>query len=89
MKTNKYVYLHLVIIVLLLILKKIKMRKLTTITLNKKGRVLSNDEMLKVLGGGSAYCHCLNVVEAIEVDTCSKCEDVCGSNGVQNCNPVK
>ena len=45
--------------------------------------------MMKILGGGSAYCHFLNSSNAIDASNCSQCEDkLNGLGGVQNCNTV-
>lgn len=35
-----------------------KLKKLTKVVLNQQGKVLPKEQMMKILGGGSAYCHC-------------------------------
>ena len=37
-----------------------KLKKLTKVVLNQQGKVLPKEQMMKILGGGSAYCHCWN-----------------------------
>ena len=47
------------------------------------------EQMMKILGGGSAYCHCYGLGAAIEVTQCSECESRCSNwGGVQNCNTI-
>ena len=66
-----------------------KLKKLTKVVLNKQGKVLPKEQMMKILGGGSAYCHCWNSSNAIDASNCSQCQDKCnGLGGVQNCNTV-
>jgi hypothetical protein len=60
------------------------MRKLEKINLKNQGSVLQKDEMMKILGGGSAYCHCYGG-DVIEMPTCDDCQKSC-SGGAQNCN---
>lgn len=67
------------------------MKKLKKLTLVEGTRVLSNPEMKHLQGGETFYyCHCLgNTGEGVEVSSCSKCVDLCGSTGMQNCNVVR
>ena len=66
-----------------------KLKKLTKVVLNQQGKVLPKEQMMKILGGGSAYCHCCNSSNAIDASNCSQCQDKCnGLGGVQNCNTV-
>ena len=66
-----------------------KLKKLTKVVLNQQGKVLPKEQMMKILGGGSAYCHCWNSSNAIDASNCSQCQDKCnGLGGVQNCNTV-
>lgn len=67
-----------------------KLKKLTKVVLNQQGKVLPKEQMMKILGGGSAYCHCWNSSNAIDASNCSQCQDKCnGLGGVQNCNTVQ
>mgnify|MGYP006921667588 FL=1 len=64
-----------------------KLKKLTKVVLNQQGKVLPKEQMMKILGGGSAYCHCHNLSSSIEVTSCSECCNKCSNyGGVQNCN---
>lgn len=46
-----------------------KLKKLTKVVLNQQGKVLPKEQMMKILGGGSAYCHCWNSSNAIDAST--------------------
>lgn len=63
-------------------------------------RVMSPEEMKKVLGGkdgpmvdgseetNAVWCHCKgNAGEGIEAKSCDDCHSLC-DNGVQNCNYI-
>ena len=64
-----------------------KLKKLTKVVLNQQGKVLPKEQMMKILGGGSAYCHCWNSSGSFEASSCSECDSKCnGLGGVQNCN---
>ena len=49
-----------------------KLKKLTKVVLNQQGKVLPKEQMMKILGGGSAYCHCWNSSNAIDASNCSQ-----------------
>ena len=57
-----------------------KLKKLTKVVLNQQGKVLPKEQMMKILGGGSAYCHCWNSSGSFEASSCS--------GGVQHCNTI-
>lgn len=62
-----------------------KLKKLTKVVLNQQGKVLPKEQMMKILGGGSAYCHCWNSSGSFEASSCSECDSKCnGLGGVQN-----
>lgn len=66
-----------------------KLKKLTKVVLNQQGKVLPKEQMMKILGGGSAYCHCWNSSGSFEASSCSECDSKCnGLGGVQNCNTI-
>jgi len=48
-----------------------KLKKLTKVVLNQQGKVLPKEQMMKILGGGSAYCHCWNSSGSFEASSCS------------------
>ena len=49
-----------------------KLKKLTKVVLNQQGKVLPKEQMMKILGGGSAYCHCWNSSGAFDASSCSR-----------------
>ena len=64
-------------------------KKVMRLLLNQHCKVLQKEQMMKILGGGSAYCHCYGLGTAIEVTQCSECESRCSNwGGVQNCNTI-
>ncbi|MGM9798216.1 MAG: TIGR04149 family rSAM-modified RiPP [Parabacteroides sp.] len=63
------------------------MKKLENLKLKVNAKVLNASEM-KMLRGGSVWCHCLgDSGEGRSATKCSDCPSIC-SNGVQNCNYV-
>lgn len=63
------------------------MKKLENLKLKVNAKVLNASEM-KMLRGGSVWCHCLGESgEGHPAAKCSDCPFMC-SNGVQNCNYV-
>ena len=67
-----------------------KIKKLTRVVLSQQGKILQKEEMMKVLGGGSAFCICYgNSGYGVETSNCSNCPSICSnSGGVQNCNTI-
>ena len=63
------------------------MKKLENLKLKVNAKVLNASEM-KMLRGGSVWCHCLgDSGEGRPAAKCSECPSMC-SNGVQNCNYI-
>ena len=58
-----------------------KLKKLTKVVLNQQGKVLPKEQMMKILGGGSAV-DISNIKSMVMEDKCN------GLGGVQNCNTV-
>ncbi|WP_236651568.1 MULTISPECIES: hypothetical protein [Bacteroidales] len=67
----------------------IRQKKLTKVVLNLQGKVFPKEQMMKILGGGSAYCHCYDLQYGLDADSCSQCDTKCsGHGGVQNRNTI-
>ncbi len=63
------------------------MKKLKILSLKDDVKELTSMEM-KMLRGGSVWCHCLgDSGEGRPAAKCSECPSMC-SNGVQNCNYI-
>lgn len=65
------------------------MKKLENLKLKVNAKVLNASEM-KMLRGGSVWCHCVNDQGyGLEASSCSDCPSKCSNlGGVQNCNYV-
>ena len=63
------------------------MKKLERLFIHEmNAKVLSHQDMKVVKGGSGVYCHCYGDSGSQGAMSCSSCERLCGSAGVQNCN---
>lgn len=63
------------------------MKKLERLFIHEMNAKVLNQQDMKVLkGGGRVYCHCYGNSGSQGTTSCSNCQYLCGSAGVQNCN---